>query len=78
MLFMKYEYYGKCKGTFKDSQRKFKYMCIIIQALYVIYTWFEDNFSFEIIILTMYPLGLKIITNVVILQFCHTGDNRIL
>ena len=22
MLFMKYEYYGKCKGSFKDSQRK--------------------------------------------------------
>ena len=25
MLFMKYEHYGKCKGSFKDSQRKCKY-----------------------------------------------------
>ena len=28
MLFMKYEHYGKCKGSFKDSQRKCKYMII--------------------------------------------------
>ena len=26
MLFMKYEHYGKCKGTFKDLQRKCKYL----------------------------------------------------
>ena len=26
MLFMKYEHYGKCKGSFKDSQRKCKYL----------------------------------------------------
>ena len=25
MLFMKYDHYGKCKGSFKDSQRKCKY-----------------------------------------------------
>ena len=25
MLFMKYEHYGTCKGSFKDSQRKYKY-----------------------------------------------------
>ena len=25
MLFMKYEHFGKCKGSFKDSQRKCKY-----------------------------------------------------
>ena len=25
MLFMKYEHCGKCKGSFKDSQRKCKY-----------------------------------------------------
>ena len=25
MLFMKYEHYGKCKGSFKDMQRKCKY-----------------------------------------------------
>ena len=25
MLFMKYEHSGKCKGSFKDSQRKCKY-----------------------------------------------------
>ena len=25
MLFMKYEHYGKCKGSFKDSQMKCKY-----------------------------------------------------
>ena len=26
MLFMKYEHYGKCKDSFKDSQRKCKYI----------------------------------------------------
>ena len=26
ILFMKYEHYGKCKGSFKDSQRKCKYI----------------------------------------------------
>ena len=26
MLLMKYEHYGKCKGSFKDSQRKCKYL----------------------------------------------------
>ena len=25
MLFMKYEHYGKCQGSFKDSQGKCKY-----------------------------------------------------
>ena len=25
MLIMKYEHYGKCKGSFKNSQRKCKY-----------------------------------------------------
>ena len=25
MLFMKYEHYGKCKDSFKDTQRKCKY-----------------------------------------------------
>ena len=28
MLFMKYEHYGKCKGSFKDSQRKCKYFAL--------------------------------------------------
>ena len=28
ILFMKYEHYGKCKGSFKDSQRKCKYNMI--------------------------------------------------
>ena len=26
MLFMKYEHYGKCKGSIKDSQRKCGYL----------------------------------------------------
>ena len=26
MLFMNYEHYGKCKGSFKDSQKKCKYL----------------------------------------------------
>ena len=29
MLFMKYEHYGKCKGSFKDSQRKCKYRVML-------------------------------------------------
>ena len=29
ILFMKYEHYGKCKGSFKDSQRKCKYLKIL-------------------------------------------------
>ena len=28
MLFMKYEHYGKCKGSFKDLQRKCKYLYV--------------------------------------------------
>ena len=32
MLFMKYEHYGKCKGSFKDSQRKCKYLSMNTMA----------------------------------------------
>ena len=30
MLFIKYEHYGKCKGSFKESQKKCKYICMKI------------------------------------------------
>ena len=32
MLFMKYEHYGKCKGSFKDSQRKCKYIIMVTEV----------------------------------------------
>ena len=32
MLFMKYEHYGKCKGSFKDSQRKCKFLYVNISG----------------------------------------------
>ena len=31
MLFMKYEHYGKCKDSFKDTQRKCKYLIILLK-----------------------------------------------
>ena len=34
MLFMKYEHYGKCKGSFEDSQRKCKYLNIYEQKIF--------------------------------------------
>ena len=39
MLFMKYEHYSKCKGSFKDSQRKCKYTVLKID--------FTSEFQYE-------------------------------
>ena len=33
MLFMKYEHYGKCKGSFKDPQRKCNYYVMNTRVL---------------------------------------------
>ena len=40
MLFMKYEHFGKCKGSFKDSQRKCKYLSIHIYEYSMLYSPF--------------------------------------
>ena len=57
MLFMKHEHYGKCKSSFKDSQRKCKYYNInaIKQSAYIVFdTIIVDDFAF---LFNCMPLG---------------------
>ena len=51
MLFMKYEYYGKCIGSFKDSQRKCKlYLQYVNTLFWSLLSQNERNMAFGMLV----------------------------